>query len=489
MKPVWIVDDDRSIRWVLEKALTRENIPCKAFGGAQEVLNELEVDSPQVLVSDIRMPGTGGLDLLRRVKSKHPALPVIIMTAFSDLESAVSAFQGGAFEYLPKPFDVDKAVELIRRAVDESLRESAVDDAPVELPEILGQAPAMQEVFRAIGRLAQSNVTVLITGESGSGKEVVARALHKHSGRKGGPFIALNTAAIPRDLLESELFGHERGAFTGAQAMRRGRFEQAESGTLFLDEIGDMPAELQTRLLRVLSDGFYYRVGGHQPIKADVRVIAATHQNLEERVRQGLFREDLYHRLNVIRLRLPSMRERPEDIPLLARHFLAKSARELGVEAKKLAPEALKYIQGLPFPGNVRQLENLCHWLTVLAPAQVVKIDDLPLEIRNEMAGMNSLAPLPPSAASTLPAAASVASPAVMTPPPGDWLALLVDEVGRRLGAGEREVMDQLVRQFEAAVIRTALRHTHGRRIEAATKLGVGRNTITRKIQELGLED
>jgi two-component system, NtrC family, nitrogen regulation response regulator GlnG len=486
MKPVWIVDDDRSIRWVLEKALARENIPCKAFGGAQEVLSELELDSPQVLVSDIRMPGSNGLDLLRKVKSKHPALPVIIMTAFSDLESAVSAFQGGAFEYLPKPFDVDKAVELIRRAVDESLRESTTDDAPLELPEILGQAPAMQEVFRAIGKLAQSNVTVLITGESGSGKEVVARALHKHSARKGGPFIALNTAAIPRDLLESELFGHERGAFTGAQAMRRGRFEQAEGGTLFLDEIGDMPAELQTRLLRVLSDGFYYRVGGHQPIKADVRVIAATHQNLEERVRQGVFREDLYHRLNVIRLRLPPLRERPEDIPVLTRHFLAKSARDLGVEPKKLSPEALKFIQALPFPGNVRQIENLCHWLTVLAPAQVVKVDDLPREIRHEAAGTGTA---PMQAVAVAPAVALSTPLAAAAPSAADWLALLVDEVARRLSAGEREVMDELGRQFEAAVIRTALKHTHGRRIEAASKLGVGRNTITRKIQELGLED
>lgn len=498
MKPVWVVDDDRSIRWVLEKALARANIPCKLFGSAQEVLAELDNDTPQVLVSDIRMPGSGGIELLRKVKGRHPALPVIIMTAFSDLESAVSAFQGGAFEYLPKPFDVDKAVELIRRAVDESLRESATDDAPAELPEILGQAPAMQEVFRAIGRLAHSNVTVLITGESGSGKEVVARALHKHSARKAGPFIALNMAAIPRDLLESELFGHERGAFTGAQAMRRGRFEQAESGTLFLDEIGDMPAELQTRLLRVLSDGFYYRVGGHQPIKADVRVIAATHQNLEERVRQGMFREDLYHRLNVIRLRLPALRERPEDIALLARHFLAKSARELGVEPKRLSPEALRHIQTLSLPGNVRQLENLCHWLTVLAPAQVVRIDDLPLEIRQENSGAPSAAgsmPLPVAAPSGTPAAIPAAQPTSAPAPAagmsmsGDWVAALVADVGRRLGAGERDLMDQLSRQFEAAVIGTALRHTHGRRIEAAAKLGVGRNTITRKIQELRLED
>jgi two-component system, NtrC family, nitrogen regulation response regulator GlnG len=486
MRPIWIVDDDRSIRWVLEKALGRENIPCKAFAVATDVLKELEHDSPQVLVSDIRMPGMNGIELLRAVKRKHPALPVIIMTAFSDLESAVSAFQGGAFEYLPKPFDVDKAVELIRRAVDESVRESRADESPAEVPEILGQAPSMQEVFRAIGRLSQSNVTVLLTGESGSGKEVVAQALHKHSQRASAPFIALNMAAIPRDLLESELFGHERGAFTGAQAMRRGRFEQAEGGTLFLDEIGDMPAELQTRLLRVLSDGFYYRVGGHQPIKADVRIIAATHQNLEERVRQGLFREDLYHRLNVIRLRLPSLRERQEDIPLLARHFLAKSARDLGVEPKKLSDEALQYITQLPFPGNVRQLENLCHWLTVLAPAQVVKVEDLPLEVRQA-----TIAPAVTDAAAATPSPQGVAA----VPQPtllaggGDWVAQLTAEVDRRLQAGMPAVMDALTRDFEAAVIRAALRHTHGRRIDAATRLGVGRNTITRKIQDLGLED
>ena len=487
MRPIWIVDDDRSIRWVLEKALARENIPCKAFGVAQDVLNELDHDSPQVLVSDIRMPGMNGIELLRAVKRKHPALPVIIMTAFSDLESAVSAFQGGAFEYLPKPFDVDKAVELIRRAVDESLREARADESPAEVPEILGQAPSMQEVFRAIGRLSQSNVTVLLTGESGCGKEVVARALHKHSQRAAAPFIALNMAAIPRDLLESELFGHERGAFTGAQAMRRGRFEQAEGGTLFLDEIGDMPAELQTRLLRVLSDGFYYRVGGHQPIKADVRVIAATHQNLEERVRQGLFREDLYHRLNVIRLRLPSLRERREDIPLLARHFLAKSARELGVEPKQLSDEALQYITKLPFPGNVRQLENLCHWLTVLAPAQVVKVEDLPLEARQgswatpgETVG---------GGATPAGAAGGMADPAPLLAGGTDWVAQLTAEVERRLQAGVPDLMETLTRDFEAAVIRTALKHTHGRRIDAATRLGVGRNTITRKIQDLRLED
>ncbi len=475
MKPIWIVDDDRSIRWVLEKALTRAEIPCKAFGSAQEVLAELELDCPQVLVSDIRMPGMSGIELLRAVKRKHPALPVIIMTAYSDLESAVSAFQGGAFEYLPKPFDVDRAVELIRRAVDESLRESQAEEGALEVPEILGQAPSMQEVFRAIGRLSQSHVTVLLTGESGSGKEVVARALHKHSPRAQAPFIALNMAAIPRDLMESELFGHERGAFTGAQAMRRGRFEQAEGGTLFLDEIGDMPAELQTRLLRVLADGFYYRVGGHQPIKADVRVIAATHQNLEERVRLGLFREDLYHRLNVIRLRLPSLRERREDIPLLAKHFLAKSARELGVEAKRLSDPALGFIAQFAFPGNVRQLENLCHWLTVMAPAQVIKVEDLPLELRQ------ASAPQPEPAA-------AVATAAVPPPAVADWAQQLAADVSRRLATGEPDLMEALTRQFETAVLGTALKHTHGRRIEAASKLGVGRNTITRKVQELGLE-
>jgi two-component system nitrogen regulation response regulator GlnG len=485
MKPIWIVDDDRSIRWVLEKALSRQNIPCRAFGSAKEVLSELERDQPQVLVSDVRMAGLDGIELLRTVKRKHPALPVIIMTAYADLDSAVSAFQSGAFEYLPKPFDVDRAVELIQRAVDESVRESGEEEAATLTPEILGQAPAMQEVFRAIGRLSQSTVTVLINGESGSGKEVVARALHKHSARAGKPFIALNMAAIPRDLLESELFGHERGAFTGAQAMRRGRFEQAEGGTLFLDEIGDMPAELQTRLLRVLSDGFYYRVGGQQPIKADARVIAATHQNLEERVRQGLFREDLYHRLNVIRLRLPPLRERREDIPLLARHFLAKSARELGVEPKRLSPEALRFIEQMPLPGNVRQLENLCHWLTVLAPAQVVKVEDLPLELREP-----SVAPAPPPAAAEAPEPVRTAAPApAAATPANDWAGLLGQEVERRLRSGEQDLMDAITRRFEATVIGTALRLTHGRRIEAATKLGLGRNTITRKIQELRLEE
>jgi two-component system nitrogen regulation response regulator GlnG len=491
MKPIWIVDDDRSIRWVLERALAKASLPCRAFAQAQDVLAALDAETPQVLVSDIRMPGVSGIGLLQTVKQRHPSLPVIIMTAFSDLDSAVSAFQGGAFEYLPKPFDVDKAVALIRRAVDESLRDAGPDEPAGEVPEILGQAPAMHEVFRAIGRLSQSSVTVLLTGESGCGKEVVARALHRHSTRADKPFIALNTAAIPRDLLESELFGHERGAFTGAQAMRRGRFEQAEGGTLFLDEIGDMPAELQTRLLRVLSDGCFYRVGGHQPLRADVRVIAATHQNLEERVRQGLFREDLYHRLNVIRLRLPALRERREDIALLARHFLARSARELGVEPKRLSPEAAERITQLPFPGNVRQLENLCHWLTVLAPAQLVQVSDLPDELQQAgnaatgaaTAGMLASAPSPSPAVVVAPAAAP-ADNAVAS----SWTDLLAADVERLMHQGTEAVIDELTREFESTVIRTALRLTQGRRIEAAARLGLGRNTITRKIQSLGLD-
>ena len=460
MKPVWIIDDDRSIRWVFEKALTRENIAFRMFSSAQDALAALASAPPQVVVSDIRMPGGSGLDLLQQLKARQPSLPVIIMTAYSDLESAVAAFQGGAFEYLPKPFDVDQAVDLIRRAIEESLRQDEVVESAGETPEILGQAPSMQEVFRAIGRLTQSHATVLINGESGTGKELVARALHRHSPRAPKPFIAINTAAIPKDLLESELFGHERGAFTGAQSMRRGRFEQAEGGTLFLDEIGDMPPDLQTRLLRVLSDGQVYRVGGHQPIKANVRIIAATHQDLEERVRNGLFREDLFHRLNVIRLRLPALRERREDIPLLARHFLASSARELGVEAKRLSEPALKYLAALDWPGNVRQLENLCHWVTVMAPGSNVDVPDLPPEIREGEASI----------------------------PSESWIAALEREAESALNRGQVAIMDDMTRQFEKALIVKALAHTGGRRIEAAHLLGLGRNTLTRKIQELGLE-
>ena len=502
MKPIWVVDDDHSIRFVLEKALLREQFTVRTFANPREVMRALEEDAPQVLVSDIRMPGGSGIDLLAAVKARHPGLPVIIMTAFSDLDSAVSAFQGGAFEYLPKPFDLTTAVDLIRRAVEESLREEVAETAPVQAPEMLGQASSMQDVFRAIGRLSQSQVTVMITGESGTGKELVARALHKHSPRGQGPFIAINTAAIPKDLLESELFGHERGAFTGAQTTRRGRFEQADGGTLFLDEIGDMPFDLQTRLLRVLSDGQFYRVGGHQPLKSNVRVIAATHQNLEERVRLGHFREDLFHRLNVIRLRLPALRERREDIPMLTRFFLGKSARELGVEAKRITDASLERLAHFDFPGNVRQLENLCHWLTVMAPAQVVEPKDLPPELMNApVTSAPASTAFSEAVSSTAPpqavAGVAVAGPAladgasastVMVGAP-TWLTDLEREARRRLDSGENEVWDALTRQFEGCLIHTALDLTRGRRIEAAQRLGIGRNTITRKIQELGLDD
>ena len=508
MKPIWIVDDDQSIRFVLEKALAREQFATRSFSNPRDVLAALNDDEPQVLVSDIRMPGGSGIDLLAKVKQRLPGLPVIIMTAYSDLDSAVSAFQGGAFEYLPKPFDLTKAVELIRRAVEESLREEVRDIGSTDMPEMLGQAPAMQDVFRAIGRLSQSNVTVMITGESGSGKELVARALHKHSPRgdagKGGtegPFIAINTAAIPKDLLESELFGHERGAFTGAQTTRRGRFEQADGGTLFLDEIGDMPFDLQTRLLRVLSDGQFYRVGGHQPLKANVRVIAATHQNLEQRVREGAFREDLFHRLNVIRLRLPALRERREDVAQLTRFFLAKSAKELGVEAKRITEGALARLMAFDFPGNVRQLENICHWLTVMAPAQVVEPKDLPPElmagdVARQPAGAVTMSPADPPLAGSVPlpaqpgqAPAPAAAPSSGGTAATGWLVDLQREARRLLESGNPEVWDTLTRQFEGQLIHTALDITRGRRIEAAHKLGIGRNTITRKIQELGLED
>ena len=520
MKPIWIVDDDQSIRFVLEKALLREDLPTRSFTNPREVLAALEVateeDGPQIMVSDIRMPGGSGLDLLDKVKQKLPGLPVIIMTAFSDLDSAVSAFQGGAFEYLPKPFDLPRAVELIRRAVEESQREEVAEERMAAAPEMLGQAPAMQDVFRAIGRLSQSNVTVMITGESGSGKELVARALHKHSTRANGPFVAINTAAIPKDLLESELFGHERGAFTGAQTMRRGRFEQAEGGTLFLDEIGDMPFDLQTRLLRVLSDGNFYRVGGHNAIKANLRVIAATHQDLEQRVKEGVFREDLYHRLNVIRLRLPALRERREDVFMLTRHFLQQSAKQLGVEPKRISDAALQQLSTFGFPGNVRQLENICHWLTVMAPAQVIEPKDLPPEVAAAtQEPVKSLVPaIAPAVAPALaPAVASTAvlAPAVVTAPSAEvvlpavhgggsgsgrghdaghtsWEEGLETEAMALLATGQSDVWDVLSRRFESRLIQTALHNTKGRRIEAAQKLGIGRNTITRKIQELHLE-
>ncbi len=526
MKPIWIVDDDQSIRFVLEKALLRENLPTRSFTNPRDVLLALDAcgedDGPQVLVSDIRMPGGSGLELLDKVKQKCPGLPVIIMTAYSDLDSAVSAFQGGAFEYLPKPFDVPKAVALIRRALEERQREQVAEERFTEAPEMLGQAPAMQDVFRAIGRLSQSNVTVMITGESGSGKELVARALHKHSPRANGPFVAINTAAIPKDLLESELFGHERGAFTGAQTMRRGRFEQADDGTLFLDEIGDMPFDLQTRLLRVLSDGHFYRVGGHSAVRANVRVIAATHQNLEQRVKDGAFREDLFHRLNVIRLRLPALRERREDIPMLTRHFLHISAQQLGVEPKRISDTALVCLGNFAFPGNVRQLENICHWLTVMAPAQVIESKDLPPEVgvglvrALEGGALGVPAPSVPVDAMDVTTSVSPASlgeaplPLLTTPDmpsrsldltaaqrepaagtsPGSqaWEDGLEVEAMELLLSGRHDVWDALTQRFESLLIRTALLSTKGRRIEAAQKLGIGRNTITRKIQELGLE-
>lgn len=471
MPSIWIADDDRSIRWVLGKALEREGVDYRLFEDAASVIQALDSEPPAVLVTDIRMPGMTGTDLLRRVKEKYPELPVIIMTAFGDLESAVTAFEGGAYEYLAKPFDITAAVSLIKRAGEEACRNDPEpkEQAPALVSEIVGQSPAMQELFRAIGRLSQSHVTVLITGESGTGKELVARALHRHSPRKNAPFIAINTAAIPADLLESELFGHEKGAFTGASEQRIGRFEQARGGTLFLDEIGDMPMPMQTKLLRVLSDASFYRVGGKTLVHADVRVIAATNQNLEERVREGLFREDLYHRLNVIRLRLPPLRDRPEDIPALAEHFLTLAAKSLKTEKKHLSQKASERIAVFPFPGNVRQLENLCNYLTVMAPSQVIEVEDLPAEFTEpkvtESAGK---APFPEGA---------------------NWKSALREEASQALEAGKSNVMDSLMRDFETVLYRVALDQTHGKRILAAKKLGVGRNTLTRKLKELGIAD
>ncbi|RIJ00571.1 nitrogen regulation protein NR(I) [Achromobacter sp. K91] len=496
MKPVWIVDDDQAIRWVLEKALARAGVPTRSFSQSADVLEALSHEAPAALVSDIRMPGGNGLELLRQLKERNPGLPVIVMTAFADLDSTVSAFQGGAFDYLAKPFDVNEAVALIQRALQES--------AEPESPEGQGESAqnnerwmmtqssstAMQEVFRAIGRLAQSKVTVLITGESGTGKELVARALHGHGVRAGGPFVALNAAAIPRDLLEAELFGHERGAFTGANNLRRGRFEEAHGGTLFLDEIGDMPIELQTRLLRVLAEGSFYRVGGAQPVRVDVRIVAATHQPLEQRVEQGLFREDLFHRLNVIRLRLPPLRERVEDIPALAGHFLTASARALGVPVKRLTPEALAVLSKFDFPGNVRQLENFCHWLTVMAPGQTVEPADLPPEIRAmEHQPQPSPAPLRPAVSMAGVGTVVPTSAPMEAGSPRNWQDSLLRDAQYRLERGEPAVMATLTRQFEKILLQSALDASRGRRVEAASRLGIGRNTITRKLRELGIED
>lgn len=465
---VWIVDDDKSIRWVLEKALLKANINTRCFSNAVDLLKELNHSQPQALITDIRMPGMDGFELLKAIQNSHPELPVIIMTAHSDLESAVSAFHGGAFEYLPKPFDVNEVVETVQRACTHSKqRQSEAIDTEInieETPEIIGEAPAMQEVFRAIGRLARSHITVLINGESGTGKELVAKALHKHSPRADQPFIALNMAAIPRDLMESELFGHEKGSFTGAQARRIGRFEQANNGTLFLDEIGDMPAELQTRLLRVLADNEFYPVGAHTSVKVNVRIIAATHQNLENLVAQGRFREDLFHRLNVIRIHIPPLRERSQDIGLLMRHFLYLSAKELGTEIKTLKPETEAFLSGLKWPGNVRQLENICRWLTVMASGREIHLEDLPPELNQpqQETGSNET---------------------------GNWQLAFENWVKQQLAAGKNDIAKQAIPTLETILIETALKHTHGRKHEAALLLGYGRNTLTRKLKELDIEE
>jgi two-component system nitrogen regulation response regulator GlnG len=462
-KSVWVVDDDRSIRWVLERALKQADMEVETFENAKKVLQEINIRKPNAIITDIRMPGIDGLELLNQLNEQAPDLPVIIMTAHSDLDSAVSAYQGGAFEYLPKPFDVDDAIELVNRAIQHSLsqQETAPTVEDTETPEIIGEAASMQEVFRAIGRLSGSKITVLITGQSGTGKELVAKALHKHSPRASNPFIALNTAAIPKDLLESELFGHEKGAFTGAQSQRKGRFEQADGGTLFLDEIGDMPADLQTRLLRVLADGEFYRVGGHTPIKVDVRIIAATHQDLEKGVQAGNFREDLFHRLNVIRIHMPPLKDRKEDVPLLMKHFLELAAKELSMEMKQLDKDTESYLSQLDWPGNVRQLENTCRWLTVMSPGKIIHMEDLAPELLEETkkAGDDT-----------------------------DWENALKRWANQQLSCGEQTILHNAVPRFEQIMIETALQHTGGRRQDAAKLLGWGRNTLTRKIKELGME-
>lgn len=459
----WIVDDDRSIRWVLQKALEAVDITVRAFETADVVLHELKQGretAPDVLVSDIRMPGIDGLQLLSEIKERYPELPVIIMTAYSDLDSAVSVYEGGAFEYLPKPFDVDEAVELVQRAVAHSREQESSPAEDINLgAEIVGEAPAMQEVFRAIGRLARSNITVLINGESGTGKELVAQALHRHSPRRQAPFIALNMAAIPKELLESELFGHEKGAFTGAHVQRKGRFEQANGGTLFLDEIGDMPIELQTRLLRVLSDGEFFRVGGHSAVKVDVRIIAATHQNLEKLVERGDFREDLFHRLNVIRIHIPALRERREDIPALVGYFLNKAAKELNMATKSVSPDVEMYLSQMPWPGNVRQLENTCRWLTVMSPGQVVQMDDLPVELSSDPAEGGGRQG-------------------------NDWQQLFRQWAANKALTGQEGALADVVPLVEQLLMEVALEKTAGKRQEAAKLLGWGRNTLTRKLKE-----
>ncbi len=466
----WIVDDDKSIRWVLEKALQKATIETQTFSNAFDLLNRLNNEKPDVLITDIRMPGMDGLELLKEIQNDFPELPVIVITAHSDLESAVSAFHGGAFEYLPKPFDVNEVVEIVQRACSHSKQQTEQESPALvqeETPEIIGESPAMQEVFRAIGRLARSHITVLINGESGTGKELVAKALHRHSPRAKEPFIALNMAAIPKDLMESELFGHEKGAFTGAQSRRIGRFEQANNGTLFLDEIGDMPADLQTRLLRVLADNEFFPIGAHSSVKVDVRIIAATHQNLETLVTEGRFREDLFHRLNVIRVHIPPLRDRSQDIGLLMRHFLQISSKELNTEIKTLKPETENFLSQFNWPGNVRQLENICRWLTVMAPGHEIHIEDLPPEITQ------------PQETSANPNNGSEEN----------WEALYENWVSHQLVSGKQDIAKQSIPVIESILITTALRHTHGRKHEAAKLLGYGRNTLTRKIKELNLQD
>lgn len=464
LRHIWIIDDDDSIRFVLQKALEKAGMRVTSFDNANTVLDQLQNGEPDAVITDIRMPGMDGLELLSRLSELYPTLPVIIMTAHTDLDSAVSAYKGGAFDYLPKPFDIDDAVDLAQRASDK-YREQLMEQTETvsHTPEIIGEAPAMQEVFRAIGRLSKSNINVLITGESGTGKELVALSLHKHSPRANQPFIALNTAAIPRELLESELFGHEKGAFTGAQALRRGRFEQADGGTLFLDEIGDMPAELQTRLLRVLADGEFYRVGGHMPIKVNVRVVAATHQNLEQNVKKGLFREDLFHRLNVIRIQLPPLRERREDIPALLKLFLKRAIKELEVENKVLLPEVEDYLSTLDWPGNVRQLENTCHWLAVMTSGSTIHLSDLPQDL---------IADSQAAAEQTM----------------QNWQGSLFTWSQQQLSSGAQGIAEQVMPEVERILIKASLEKTGGRKNDAATLLGWGRNTLTRKIKEYGIE-
>ena len=460
MKKIWVLDDDKSIRWVFEKTLSKANLPCQCFSNTNEAINQFNHETPSVIVSDIRMPGESGIEFLTKVKEKFPHIPIIIMTAYSDLDTAVSAFQKGAFEYIAKPFDIDKVLEIINQALEQTKNlEKEKIEQDNKLPEIIGQAQSMQEVFRAIGRLSQSNATVLLNGESGSGKELVANAIHKNSNRKDFPFIAINTAAIPKELLEAELFGHEKGSFTGAQNLRKGRFEQSNGGTLFLDEIGDMPMELQTRLLRVLSDGHFYRIGGQDSINVDVRVIAATHQDLEELVKNGEFREDLFHRLNVIRITVPPLRNRIEDIPTLSKYFLFKSAQQLKVQPKILSEEVLKYFNNLQWRGNVRQLENVCHWLTVMSPGNQISVGDLPSELKDEPINSNNDS--------------------------ANWQENLGRDISKKLLDGQLELHKFYIDQVEEIIIKKTLEYTKHRKIDTANLLGIGRNTVTRKIKEL----